>query len=329
MWIRSDFMIRDIDMKIIINGRNREKYEEALNIVLKNGQEITINQHQLLKSSRMEVECECDFCGNHFKKQRVSLKGKTFCDNHCRNENLRKIGSSDLNPNPKKDKVDVKCHICEKEFQVFESKFKKQEVFLCDRDCYKKHRSLNYSGENVYNYQEVFTKCTTCEKEIKTSKWYLDNKINLFCTHNCYWVHRKDFYREFYYSEILNDYRKETKPEKDVREWLTKQGIKFKQEIGFLRKYFVDFYLPEYKLIIEVYGDYWHVNPKIYDTLKNNPSKKPMHKNQEKYFNSNRDKQRQGELESYGYKMCVIWEEETKTILDEKLSSFIINAKNP
>ncbi|MGL6081352.1 MAG: hypothetical protein ACRC4N_02445 [Gammaproteobacteria bacterium] len=316
-------MIKDIKMDIVINGRNRAKYEMILNKTLSNGEIIQINQIELLNASRLEVVCECDYCGHEFKKQRVSLgKGKTFCGNKCRNENLKNVFKSDKNPNPKKDKIDVKCVICDKQIKVFESKFKKQESFLCSRECYKKHRSDKYKGENIYNYQEVFTNCATCGKKVKTSKWYLDNKANIFCGNECYWVHRKDFYKEFYYKDDLNEHRKETMPEKKVREWLLDNNIRFIQEAGFLKKYYVDFYLPDHKAIIEVYGDYWHVNPDVYDISNNDSSKKRLHQNQRDFVDSKRDEIRVRELESYGYKVYVIWEKEIKNILNDKLKSF-------
>jgi len=57
--------------------------------------------------------------------------------------------------------------------------------------------------------------------------------------------------------------RKETNPERIVREMLESTGVLFQQEapLGF---YTVDFLLPDFRLVIQADGDYWHANPKTY-----------------------------------------------------------------
>lgn len=321
-------------VQIKINAQNRLKYEERLGTSLIKGQLVTISQFMILETSRLKVECQCDFCGVNFLKERVNVKKKTFCNNNCKNKYLRKSFSGENNPNPKKDKIPVRCFICDKQFDVFESKSKKQDIFLCSRDCYKEHRRDNYNKDNIYNYQDVETSCTTCEKKFKTSKWYLETKKNLFCTQECYWSHRKNFYKEFYYNDDLNNSRLESAPEKKVREWLQEKPVKFKAECGFLRKYFVDFYLPEYKLIIEVYGDYWHVNPQVYDVDNNNSELKILHKNQRDFVDSKYDLNRVNELESYGYKVVWLWEKDINENLDFHMNNLFENEmskinKNP
>lgn len=284
-------MIKDMEISIKINHANRKKYEIKFNKTFVNGQTITINQKDILETTRIEVECICDYCNKTCFKKRVNIKlnSNTFCNKDCKNNYLKELYLSDKNPNPKKDKVKVNCEVCNKEFLVFESKYKKQENFICSRNCYKKHRSNNYNGSNIYNYQDLYVPCEMCEKEVKTSKWYVDNKKHIFCSHDCYWEHRKAYYKEFYYDSSLNDSRKETKPERMVREWLEDNKIGFIQEAGFLRKYFADFYIPKNKIIIEVYGDYWHVNPIVYDINGDDNSKKTLHKNQKEFLDSNYD----------------------------------------
>lgn len=327
-------MIIKKDMTIKINPQNRKKYEEKLSKTLEKNQLITICQYDLLTTSRLKVECECDFCGKNCFKKRVDIQGeKTFCNAKCRNGHQSKIYKTGLNPNPKKDKVILKCEVCSKEISTNEAKSKSQKYFLCSRECYKIHRTNKYSGENIYNYQDVTVNCEMCNEPVKTSKWYVENKKHIFCTQECYWKHRKVFYKEFYYKDSLNEAREETIPEKIIREWLEDSGIKFKQELPFLRKYYVDFYLPNHKTIIEVYGDYWHVNPDVYDIDGDDSDKKPLNDYQKDLINSQYDVNRENELKSYGYNFIVIWEKDLKSknvknILKE-LSITISNNKNP
>lgn len=322
-------MLNDKLIKIEINAQNRKKYQERLGKELNKRQIITIEQSQLLATSRIEVECVCDFCKESFMKERVKVRNLTFCNNGCKN-NYNKIAfKGSANPNPKKDEIKVNCYICDKPFGVFESKYKKQNIFLCSRNCYKKHRSENYRGEKVYNYQDEHVECPMCKKPVKTSKWYMDTKKHKFCSQECYWGHRKVYYKEFYYKDDLNNSRKETIPEKMVREWLESKGFikdkDFYQECGFLKKYYVDFYIPKYKMIIEVYGDYWHVNPEIYDVFENDKNKKPLNDNQREHIYSKYDETRNKELESYGYKVFVLWEKDIHDNLDFHISKIFNN----
>ena len=325
-------LINEKQITIKINSANRKKYEEKIGKSFVNGESITISQLDLLEKTRIEVDCTCDFCGEIFSKKRNAISGtKTFCNNSCRNSYLSKLYKTNGNPNPSKKKIEVNCFICKKSIEIHESKYKKQDSFLCSRECYKEHRSKNYSKTNTYNYQEIFVDCSMCETKVKTSKWYLENKKHIFCSAECYWNHRKKYYKEFYYRDDLNNYRKETNPERLVREWLEEKGFEkdkdFYQECGFLKKYYVDFYIPKYKLMIEVYGDYWHVNPNIYDIHGNDETKKPVNNNQRELLESNYDELRIEELQSYGYTVHILWEEDILNNLDKHMKN-IFNKKS-
>lgn len=305
-------MLLDKAIEITINSNNREKYEKVLSLDLVNGQTVMINQHDVLPTSRTIVECECDMCGKTFTRMRKDVKERTYCGKECRNQFL-----IENNPNPKKDKVKLSCSICGTSLEVVPSKLHKQDVFMCSRECYAEHRRKNFTGGKTYNYQNIFVFCENCGERIKTTRWYIENKKHQFCTPECYWKHRKSHYREFYYSPALNNSREETVPERMVREWLEKENVNFKTEAGFLRKYFVDFYLKDYKTIIEVYGDYWHVNPEVYDTLENDNTKKKMNDYQKEWVTSNYDEKRKQDLESYGFTVEILWERDIHSSLDE------------
>lgn len=51
-----------------------------------------------------------------------------------------------------------------------------------------------------------------------------------------------------------------SKPQKKVNDLLDSMGIKYEREY-FIKYYYVDLYLPEFNLMIEVQGDYWHMSP--------------------------------------------------------------------
>jgi very-short-patch-repair endonuclease len=51
-----------------------------------------------------------------------------------------------------------------------------------------------------------------------------------------------------------------TKPERTVDEWLHRKGIDHEHQRRF-RIGFVDYFVPDRNLVIEVDGDYWHSRP--------------------------------------------------------------------
>ncbi|MCI1763622.1 MAG: hypothetical protein LKI16_21300, partial [Heyndrickxia oleronia] len=197
-------IIEDKLIEVIINSRTIKYYEELLKQELKNKQIITIMQKDVYKKSRVVVECICDICQKPFRRPICNIRStSTLCSNICRNKFLILN-----NPNPTKDKIKVCCNICNKEIEINESKFKKQKYFLCSRDCYKKHRSEIYRGENLYNYQNIMVPCSYCNNEVKTIEWEIANRKHIFCSQECYFIFRKENYKEVYFATYLNDFRK-------------------------------------------------------------------------------------------------------------------------
>lgn len=66
-------------------------------------------------------------------------------------------------------------------------------------------------------------------------------------------------------NNLANCTYKKTKPEMIMEEILNNLNLSYQYSF-ILEKRQYDFLLPQYKLIIECDGDYWHVNPKFYPT---------------------------------------------------------------
>lgn len=92
--------------------------------------------------------------------------------------------------------------------------------------------------------------------------------------------------------------------EKGFAETLKSLGYEQNQTIG---KWTVDFLNKESKTIIEINGDYWHCNPKLYAEDFFNRSLNMTA--QEKWLS---DKARRNSLELLGHKVFVVWESEIK-----------------
>lgn len=108
--------------------------------------------------------------------------------------------------------------------------------------------------------------------------------------------------------------RKESNPEKIVREYLQEIGSCFKQEVQIEANSFwlFDFHILNSNLLIEVQGDYWHCNPDIYPTPINSYQKWAKKKDFLKKEYANKK----------GYKILYLWENDIKKnflVLQEKI----------
>ena len=307
-------MYEDIVITVKVHSTNKNHYQSKIDKYIKSGDEIKITQSQLPITSRVEVKCKCDLCEKDFYRVRKDVKENTLCSKKCRNDYLKSV-----NPSLNSIKHVVSCETCKNKFEVVDSKFKSQKFFLCSRECYKKHRSKYYNGDKLYNYQNEFVECNNskCTSKVKTSDYYRENNNHQFCSHKCYWEFKSEYYNEYYYVPQLFEERKETVPESMVRKWLESNCIEYIQEYR-IGKYYVDFYIPDTNLIIEVYGDYWHVNPAIYGYEE---GKREIHKNQIGKWD--KDKLRINDLKSKGYNVRTIWESDVHKNLEYCMNDII------
>ena len=100
-------------------------------------------------------------------------------------------------------------------------------------------------GENHYHYgksnwQRWFEKYGKDEADRRLAEWKLKNKIP--------------------------GGSKNTKIEMMVKKILENNNISYIHQYKGICGIYVDFYLPEYNLVIEVDGDYWHANPNKYSS---------------------------------------------------------------
>lgn len=111
---------------------------------------------------------------------------------------------------------------------------------------------------------------------------------------------------------------RDTKPELIVTEMLTLSGIRFIKQFSLPRIY-CDFYLPDYNLIIEVDGDYWHANPDRFSSDDLIGSKK-MKASQ--IWES--DKKKSEKIIAFGYKLLRIWSSSLKNMTSQMLVEDIV-----
>lgn len=92
--------------------------------------------------------------------------------------------------------------------------------------------------------------------------------------------------------------KKMTKPERAFEKLLKEIGVEYEAQ-RILGGFIYDFYLPEYKMFVEIDGDYYHGNPDKY-------TKDQLNGMQKK--NKLNDKEKEVQAKGFGYKIERVWE---------------------
>lgn len=115
-----------------------------------------------------------------------------------------------------------------------------------------------------------------------------------------YGMNQCKYMRQFY-----NEITTLTKPHKKILSFLSELKIQYKIEYP-IDKFFVDIYIKKYNLVIEVYGDYWHANPKKYkeDDILSFPGERTITAKQ--IWKENND--RINIIKELGFNVLIFWE---------------------
>ena len=181
------------------------------------------------------------------------------------------------------------CTNCHKEFYVVAYKINTRKVknFFCCWDCHM---------EYLRNKPAIGT-CLHCKKDFKK----LQRKDAMFCSRRCrldsdYNVHQLAHMRKKQAKRKIN------KLEQYGYDLLTELGIKFEPQWVFCRRYVADAYLPDYNIIVQFDGDYWHGNTKLFPNLSDSQKKS-------RATDAKSDERARAE----GLKVLRIWESDIKS----------------
>jgi len=98
-----------------------------------------------------------------------------------------------------------------------------------------------------------------------------------------------------------NTIRKDTLIEIKIEDELKKRGIYYQKQVPLCKVAVVDFYLPEYRIVIQADGCYWHGCPERFP----NPTEKQI-------FTKKRDNNQDSILTFNGFNVYRFWEHEIK-----------------
>jgi len=227
------------------------------------------------------MEKSCKLCNNVFRITPNRKETAKFCSRKCagkyrsryllKNKNLSSKGKY------------VKCEQCS--FIIWRNPYKLKNVknHFCSRECMGKWQSINRMGEKSYTYNRIKKLCNICGKEMLINKYKIKHQKSICCSRKCSNILRssiskgknnphygkkhskktKELLRELTIKQLSCGSMpiKDTLPEKIVENKLLINNILYIKQYPY-KLGVADFWLPEYNIIIECDGDYWHNLPK-------------------------------------------------------------------
>lgn len=206
------------------------------------------------------VTFNCEYCGKEVWQPKTQYnRGKHhYCSNKC-----QKMAYSKANREIRK------CEFCNKEFETTKCNSKRFCCVECQHEWQK-----TITGKLNPRCTCIDKKCGWCGKEILVKKYKIDKFQHLFCSIEC----KREWYGNVF--SQTDEWKEEskiravkilsrgcistdTKPQLLINSLLDNMYVKYENEKNF-KYYAMDNYLPEYNLIIEVMGDYWHCSPLKY-----------------------------------------------------------------
>jgi len=310
--------MENIKIKLIINSKNiigKEKIKNKLYLICE-------NNDRIVRKDITSILVICDVCVSRTKFKNIPenfiINKDTYLCKSCRNK-------GDNNPAFGKkwsdDRKLSRSIIYSGEgnpmygrsyYDVWVSEYG-EESALEKMNEYKKKHSINNSGEGnpMYgkNYYDVWINEYGLE-EAEVRKKHKEDK------HRSWLKNNPDQLNKMIQSTLKRGYKK-TNIEKKVEDYLKLREINYKYNFIISNNQF-DFLLIDYSIIIEVHGDYWHANPKIYGSGK-------IELNDRQVFKVKRDIEKNNYIkENTNYNILYIWEsdiknEKYKKIIDDKI----------
>lgn len=255
----------------------------------------------------------CLECGLEFNVPKCRFEKAKYCSLACRYK------AQNTDKNPQRKRKTVKCKQCNTEFEKLNNG-KKQ---FCSRKCYWDYRRENphIKFQSNQGINLVKKKCLNCGLLYEINKYR--EKNSKYCSINCHDEYRRESLVCPTCHKIFKAPKYEKRKycsEKCYTKGVNKGKSKFSTDIYvFLNnlynvenefylkydggKYFVDVYLKDYNTMVECNGDYWHCNPKIYESDYYHKQIRLMAKEIWE-----KDAIKKQKINKLGYKLIILWE---------------------
>lgn len=216
--------------------------------------------------------------------------------------------------NKRLTRIEILCHRCktttDKPLSYLIRRVKEGKLeFFCSRKCTDSSHSNRMMGDKNPNFEgkwygpDPSSFFTTEERSTRTKaqiQGYKDNGTFDDFMKNIHAGHKRFFATDEgkrirsqngVKSALLQSKGMRTSIEVKMADELTRRGIKYEEQRSLSDKFLLDFFLPEFNIIIECDGDYWHRLPK----------------------NMARDKSKNAYIKACGISLYRFWESEINT----------------
>ena len=244
----------------------------------------------------MIIERKCDGCGKDFRKSYASnRKPPRYCCRACCDGDAKyqtaKATATAATRFPGERYKTIQCAHCRKDVLV-DARTKRQRKY-CSTACKYANKASS----------EVVISCRTCGVAVKATQ-RPDRAFPQYCSRQCMfkdplragevaaatkramnnpavrekmmagvrirsqkpeWIVSRREIMLAAYKRGCFDEKTFTAPARAIAAMMDELGVKYERE-WILGHYSYDFYLPDFHVCIEVQGDYWHGNPRVYSS---------------------------------------------------------------
>lgn len=189
--------------------------------------------------TKEDLTCSTEGCNNQVKLRR-GVPNK-YCSKGCAKRKL------------------LVCEVCGKEF--FQNSYKQR---ACSKECGRVlagksiaewHKNMS-EEEKKEHFRKIIEKTASTRRKNKTPSWN-SGKTGIYSEET---IERM---REAALRNLLEGKHRKTSIEKITENILKELGVNYKYSFILGNRQF-DFVLPDYNVLIECDGDFWHCNPRIY-----------------------------------------------------------------
>lgn len=188
----------------------------------------------------------CMVCGKEFKYYASNRSGN-YCSRKCFHFHLKGVNHPRY-----KDKIQVTCEQCGKDFTIKPSLLKSKR--FCSYDCLMKWESEEWRGKNNPNWKggDIERICQRCGRMFKVAQRHVKAGKGLYCSNICR-------------LKAIGS-SNPTKEEAKLASLLHKHNLPFKYAgdikiaigKGSRHSKYPDFINEEKRQVIELFGSYWH-----------------------------------------------------------------------
>lgn len=259
------------------------------------------------KTSKHDYHLFCSLCSHSLIEANKGSKNPNYGKTGSKSPNFGRHHSDkakrhmsnakkgDKNPNFKGGKVKSICGVCGKDFEVKQYQNKKGWGICCSMKCNGKA----HSGSKHLNWKGGPDKCIcpVCTKEFKRQPSQRNNNGKTCCSRACAAIF-----------QMHNSRPEQTIPEKVFKEICIKHKLPFKCNVDgkqHICNAVPDFIHKTRKIVVEVFGDYWHGQWLGFKGIK---------------YKQTVGGRRQ-QLKTAGYKLIVFWE---RDLMQENAEKFVL-----